>query len=267
MVKIDYTPQTNMAFFRTSEAEQIICEAFNKAREQEIPVRVDSLDAYNVAYHICGAVMNDKAPEDELDNYCEFAKYNLGSLPKADITLTLVWALLSVQDEMPEDKRFFMTRLEGRVSETSFFKEMRSGVEECKQKELTFYSDFSGILTEDKNEAIASAKEYVSRLIPLVKVELKDKYLLIWNNLLSDKVILRSFYHRGKMGKLFNRNMVLNIIAQMNKRHHVFTTDEANSFARLLESDQYDRIRKIVSAVSDNTAIVKAVDRVIASFL
>ncbi len=73
---------------------------------------------------------------------------------------------------------------------------------------------------EMEDSRYSSAKEtiinYVDRLEPMVKKEIRDTYYELWNGILELKEVKQSVYDKGKQqGTTFNRNLVAQIICQI----------------------------------------------------
>lgn len=61
--------------------------------------------------------------------------------------------------------------------------------------------------------------EYVGRLMPVVREEVADKYIMIWQEILANNMVKQVIYNKGKQQDTsFNRNLVAQIIHQISPK-------------------------------------------------
>lgn len=268
---IEFEKKTDLDYYRQEPAEVKLYDAFVRAKNQPVPVFAPELDIYNEAYRVCALLMVEQEPESALERYqFELTKSLCGKMA-ADLSLTLIWALLAVQKSIRDNANIFFTHLEPHIKQAPFYTEMKNGVDECKAENLLLDTDFlrdTNLHAQARKEARDAAVEFVMSIRSLAVPEWRDVYGELWEAILNSEVVAQYFYDPGKTGMPFNRTLVLNIVRQMAVAK-IFSDDNATNISNCLKSSKQewtDSWRRELYHVPEKLKVCKEVQRLILEF-
>ena len=104
--------------------------------------------------------------------------------------------------------------------------------------------------------------EYVGRLMPVVREEVADKYIMIWQEILANNMVKQVIYNKGKQQDTsFNRNLVAQIIHQISPKVYL-SEAKPTVLAEYLEPEKgaNHAVRQKLGEIPENV-IKKEIDK------
>lgn len=136
-----YTDRRNLDdFLRGDELNKELYKVYLRVKDQPYYFKFDAERAFNEAYYIATLAMNEPHPELDVREWLYMARRDIGWAYAANLVMSMVYAILYLQDNKPETIDYVLTVMQGSNYGEEHFPEFKSMAE---QETRRFESDFT----------------------------------------------------------------------------------------------------------------------------
>ena len=136
-----YTPKGTLdEFLRSDDLNKELYKVYLRVKDRPYYFKFEVEDAFNEAWYIATIVMNDPHPELILRDLWYIAKGDIGWAYAANLVMSMVYAIISLQTDKSEQTQYFLMLMEGASYGEDHFPYFKAMVETAKTK---YKSDFT----------------------------------------------------------------------------------------------------------------------------
>ncbi len=127
-------------FLREDDLNKELYKVYLRVKDKPYYFKFDAEDAFNEAYYIATMAMNDPHPELDVKEWLWIAKEDMGWRYAANLVMSMVYAILYLQQDQPEQIGYVLTIMEGQDYGEDHFPDFKAMAEQEKRR---FKSDLS----------------------------------------------------------------------------------------------------------------------------
>lgn len=119
-------------------------KVYLKSKDQSYKWKTSALETFDEVLYQITRVYDDPSPEENVfDNYLNDAKNNIGTRYGSDFVFCIVWAILKLVDNRPDNVEFFLVSLEPKISHSLYFSDLADFVKDMECKGIKCEWDFN----------------------------------------------------------------------------------------------------------------------------
>lgn len=113
-------------FLRNSELNKELYKVYLRVKDRPYYFKFDAEKAFNEAYYIATLAMNDSHPELRVRDWLWIAKDDMGWRYAANLVMSMVYAILFLKDDRPEQIEYVLELMKGQDYGEDYFEDFET---------------------------------------------------------------------------------------------------------------------------------------------